>query len=316
MLVYDYIEVIDMLINEVSKLTGLTKKAIEYYALQGLVAPVVLDNGYREYSEYDVGLLHKICVLRKLDVSTDEIRSILADKTNAALQVVSVRRELDFQRDAMKKAILEKLSSGKPYSEIRVDLKTVDKSKTITEKLLDAFPGYYGRFICLHFARFLNEPIKTEMQQSAFDTMISFLDNIPPLDLPQDLEDYLIEGTEHIGTKQISEIIENTKKSIENPDEFLSDNKELLEQDLAYKQSDEYKNSPAYKVMELMKEFNSTSGYNDVFIPAMKQLSNSYSEYYHQLEIANEKLIAKYPEIEKRRRFDKGNFRKHKIKDS
>lgn len=199
----------------------------------------------------------------------------------------------------MKKAILEKLSSGKPYSEIRVELKTVDNSETITEKLLDAFPGYYGRFICLHFARFLNEPIKTEEQQSAFDTMISFLDNIPLLDLPQDLEDYLIEGTKHIGTKQIGEMIENTKKSIENPDEFLSDNKEMLEQYFAYKQSDEYKNSPAYKVMELMQECNSTSGYNDVFIPAMKQLSNSYSEYYRQLEIANEKLLAKYPGIEK-----------------
>lgn len=85
MLVYYCIEVIDVLINEVSKLTGLTKKAIEYYTLQGLVVPAVLDNGYREYSEYDIDLLHKIFVLRKLDVSTDEIRSIFADKTNAAL---------------------------------------------------------------------------------------------------------------------------------------------------------------------------------------------------------------------------------------
>lgn len=48
-----------------------------------------------------------------------------------------------------------------------------------------------------------------------------------------------------------------------------------------------------------MKEFNSTSGYNDVFLPAIRELSSSYSEYYNQLEIANKIILAQYPEIEK-----------------
>lgn len=287
-----------MFINEVSKITGLTKKAIEYYTLKGLISPIVLDNGYRDYSEYDIDLLNKIYVLRKLSVGTDEIKSILSDKTNITLQCVSIRKELDFQRDTMKKEILEKLSSGKPYSEIHTELNELDDIKTITEGLLEAFPGYYGRFICLHFARFLNEPIKTESQKSALDTIIAFLDNIEQLDFPQELESYLIEGTKHIGIKEINEMIEETKQSIENIDLFLSDNEELLERYLTYKQSDEYKNSPAYKAKELLKTFNCASGYNDIFIPAMKQLSTSYAKYYSQLELANEKLISRYPEIE------------------
>lgn len=287
-----------MLINQVSKITGLTKKAIEYYTLQGLISPSVLDNGYRDYNENDIELLNKISVLRKLDISTDEIKTILADETNTTLQTISVRKELSFQRESVKKAILDKLSKGKSYSDISAELQVVENSKSITEKLLDAFPGYYGRFICLHFARFLNEPIKTESQQAAYETIISFLDNAPTLTLPKNLQDYLIEGTKHIGTEQIAEIIQNTKESIENPDSFLTDNKEMLEQYLAYKQSDEYKSSPAYKIMELMKEFNSTSRYYDIFIPALKKLSSSYSEYYQQIEIANEKLLAQYPEAE------------------
>lgn len=183
-----------MLINHVSKATGLTKKAIEYYTLQGLVSPSVLDNGYRDYNEHDIELLNKISVLRKLDISTDEIKTILMDKSNTALQVISVRKELNFQREAAKKAILDKLSSGKSYSEISAELQAIDNSKTITEKLLEAFPGYYGRFICLHFTRFLNEPIKTNRQQSAYERIISFLDNIPSFTLPEDLQEYLIEG--------------------------------------------------------------------------------------------------------------------------
>lgn len=287
-----------MLINQVSKITGLTKKAIEYYTLQGLISPSVLDNGYRDYNESDIKLLNKISVLRKLDISTDEIKTILIDETNTALQTISVHKELSFQRESVKKAILDRLSKGKSYSDISTELQVVENSKTITEKLLEAFPGYYGRFICLHFARFLNEPVKTESQQAAYETILSFLDNTPTLTLPQDLQDYLIEGTKHIGTEQIAEIIQNTKESIENPDIFLSDNKEMLEQYLAYKQSDEYKNSPAYRIMELMRQFNSTSGYYDIFIPALKRLSSSYSKYYQQIEIANEKLLTQYPEIE------------------
>lgn len=298
-MVYDVTGVNNMLINQASKTTGLTKKAVEYYAQQGLVVPSVLENGYRDYSEEDIKQLHKICVLRKLGISTHEIKSILSDNANGALQAVSVRQELDAQTNAMKQAILEKLSSGMPYSEIGKELQAVENRKTVTGKLLDLFPGYYGRFICLHFARFLDEPIQTAVQQTAFDAVVSFLDNVPPFHLPQDLEEYLIEGTRHIGTKQITELIADVKKSIENPDEFLSDNKEMLEQYLAYKKSDEYKNSPAYRVMELMKEFYKTSGYYDVFIPAVKELSSSYADYFRQLECANEKLLAQYPEIKK-----------------
>lgn len=288
-----------MLINEVSKITNLTKKAIEYYTLQGLISPNVLENGYRNYNENDIERLNKISVLRKLGISTEEIKAILSDESGSTLQTISVRKELSLQSEKAKKLILDKLNNGQSYSEASAELQTIDNSKTITEKLLEAFPGYYGRYICLHFARFLNEPIKTVKQQSAYEKIISFLDNVTSLNLPEDLQKYLIEGTKHIGADQITEMIESTKKSIENPDDFLSNNKELLERYLAYKQSDEYKSSQAYKIMELTKEFNSTSGYNDIFIPALKELSSSYSEYCKQMEIANKKLLAQYPEIEK-----------------
>lgn len=299
MLAYDNSEVIDMLIKEVSKLTKLTKKAIEYYTAQGLVSPAILENGYRDYSKQDIEKLNKISVLRKLDISTEEIHQILEDTTNSALQAVSVKKELDCQRDMLKKSMLQKLSQGNSYDEINIELQSIEQSKTITDKLLDAFPGYYGRFICMHFAQFLNEPIQTDAQQSAYETILSFLDNVPILDIPKDLEAYLIEGTNHIGTEQITEMLEFTKKSYENPDGFLANNKEILTRYLEYKQSDEYKNSPAYKLMDLMKKFNVSNGYNDIFIPAMKQLSSAYSRYSQQAEAANKILLEHYPEIEK-----------------
>lgn len=288
-----------MLIHEVSRTTGVTKKAIEYYCEQGLICPTILENGYRDFGQNEVERLGQISVLRKLGISGEEIKTVLSDESGNALQRLSVQKELSLKREQAKKALLEQLSSGKSYAEISAELQTSETGKTITEKLLEAFPGYYGRFICLHFARFLNEPIKTEKQQAAYEKILAFLDNLPPLDLPEDLLEYLSENTRQIGTQQINTMIQSTQKSIENPDEFLSENKEFLEQYLAYKQSEEYQNSPAYKMMALLKTFNSTSGYYDVFLPALKELSSSYAQYYRQLEIANETILSRYPEIEK-----------------
>ncbi|MEQ2527322.1 MerR family transcriptional regulator [Robertmurraya yapensis] len=286
-----------MLINEASKLTNLTKKAIEYYIEQELVFPNVLENGYRDFSENDVECLKKIYVFRKLGLSIEEIKAVLADETNNTLQKISVLKELSIQREQAKKAILEKLSSGKNYSELSMELRAIEQSSTVTEKLLDAFPGYFGRFICLHFARFLDEPITTSEQQSAYEEIIAFLDNVPSLQFTEDLQRFLMESTEHMNTENIRDLIENYRESIENADEFLSENKEVIERYLAYKQSEEYKNSPIYKIQTILKEFNNTNGYYDVFIPAMKKLSVSYSEYFKQIEVANEKLSLHYPEI-------------------
>ncbi|HHW23199.1 MAG TPA: MerR family transcriptional regulator [Clostridiaceae bacterium] len=288
-----------MLINEVSKITGLTKKAIEYYTLHGLISPKVLENGYRDFDENDIDRLNKISVLRKLGISIDEIKTVLSDKSGNSLKVISVQKELSIQREQAKKSILDKLSNGMSFSEAYEELKAIDENSTIAEKLLEAFPGYYGRFLSLHFARFLNEPIKTEKQRSAYERIIYFLDNVPSLTFPDDLQQFFDEATEYFGTEQIVDMIDNNAKLIEDPDRYLSENKEILDKYLEFRQSEEYKNSPAYRIMELTKEFNSTSGYNDVFIPAMIELSSSYAEYHKRLEEANEKFLAQYPEIRK-----------------
>lgn len=287
-----------MLIKEVCVATKLTKKAVEYYTEQGLISPDILENGYRDFSIDDLERLKKIAILRKLGVGTDDIKIALSDEDGHILKKLSVQKELTIQREKAKQTLLDQISLGKSWSEISSQLKSIEQNETITEKLLDAFPGYYGRFISLHFSRFLNEPIKTDEQQDAYDEIVNFLDNAPMLEFPKDLKDFLIECTKNISTQTIAEMNEKTRHSIENPEAFLSDNKEMLDWYLEYKQSDEYKNSPAYRIQAILKEFNNASGYYDIFIPAIKKLSTSYSEYYKQLEIANEKLLLEYPEIE------------------
>lgn len=290
-----------MLIKEVCTISKLTKKAIEYYVEKGLVSPIVLENGYRDFSTDDINQLRKISVLRKLGLGTDDIKIALFDESGQVLKKLSTQKELKLEREKIKQSIFNKLSIGTDWEEINSEIESIEKNETIIERLLYAFPGYYGRFISLHFSRFLNEPLTTPEQQVAYDEIFSFLDNTPALEFPKDVEEFLIKTTDHISTQDIQKMEDDIKETIEDTEKFLAENKEVLNQYLAFKQSDKYKNSPAYKIESMLKEFNKSSGYNDVFIPAMKKLSNYYSDYYKQLEIANKKLLLNYPEIERLR---------------
>ena len=168
-----------MLIDRTGKSTGLTKKAVEYYVEQGLVSPAVLPNGYRNFSQDDLNKLKRISVYRKLGLGIEDIRAALSDESGDALKKLSVKKELELQKDQAKAGLLERLSAGAPLEEIQNQLASISRGATIAEKLLDAFPGYYGRFICLHFSRFLNEPITTEKQAAAYDKILAFFDEMP-----------------------------------------------------------------------------------------------------------------------------------------
>ena len=54
-----------MLRNDIQKITGLTRKALEYYEGKGFIHPRRLENGYREYSEKDVEILNKIALFKQ-----------------------------------------------------------------------------------------------------------------------------------------------------------------------------------------------------------------------------------------------------------
>lgn len=69
-----------MKISEVAELTGLSISNIRFYERKGLVAPDRrVDSKYRDYTPADVELIKRIVLYRKMDLSIEEIQSILAD---------------------------------------------------------------------------------------------------------------------------------------------------------------------------------------------------------------------------------------------
>lgn len=66
----------NMKINEVEQAAGITKKNIRFYEEEGLLNPSRSANGYRDYSPEDVEILRQIRLLRRLDISLEEIKRL------------------------------------------------------------------------------------------------------------------------------------------------------------------------------------------------------------------------------------------------
>ena len=286
-----------MLIHTASRQTGLTKKAIEYYCEQGLVSPSVLENGYRDFSPQDLERMQKIAALRKLGIAVQDIRSVLDDPDGETLRALSVRLELELQNGRTRQDILQRLSAGAAYADIRDELDALDSRLTLAEKILLAFPSFFGRFICLHFAQFLCDPVTTDKQKDAYRRVLRFLDTVPQPDFSREVRDLLLETSQGFGVAQIRDMQANTQALLQNPRQYLADHHDMIDRYRSMQQSETYLTSPVRKLKQQMKAFTASSGYTAEFLPAMRELSPSYAAYAGQLAAANDIFLAAYPDM-------------------
>lgn len=93
--------------------------------------------------------------------------------------------------------------------------------------------------------------------------------------------------------KRMNSAIADTVNDI---DKYMEENKDFIEKYLDFINSEEYKNTPAYKIKQMLLKFQQESGYYDIFIENLKILSPAYKEYIEKLQAANKVFLDKYPE--------------------
>ncbi|MBP3041051.1 MerR family transcriptional regulator [Bacillaceae bacterium Marseille-Q3522] len=176
-----------MQINEVMKLTGLTRKAIHYYDQIGLVEPAIASNGYRNYSELDVKRLQKIATLRQLDLPLEKIKEIV-ENPKMELTILQLHRHFLIEKE---KRFLEKrkwlehaiesVEKGEKYHIGKID-------ESFYEKLEKAFPGFFGKYLKMHFAAFGDIEINNAEKRAAYEEIVSYLDETE-IELPSFTEE-------------------------------------------------------------------------------------------------------------------------------
>lgn len=294
-----------MLIGEICRHCNLTKKAVEYYEQQNFIKPETGPNGYRIYTDADAAILREIALLRKLNLSIPEIRTILESPDKCqALENYKSKLHLQVSQIEARIECINHLIAGDynlAKSEIYIG-RRLDENAIIKDRLERAFPGNYGMFLSLHFGRFLHEKIDSAEKAAAFDKIISFLDHVENIRIPEDLADLLNEAYRGVEAEALERITQDGFNAMVNamnrPEEYVEANRTAIEGYLQYRTSDAYQNSPACRLQQLLLDFQRSSGYYDILIPNLKILSQSYCSYHQKLYEANEQFLRQFPEAQ------------------
>ena len=282
-----------MYIHEAAKLSGTTKKAIEYYCLKGLLSPQIIENGYRDFTEEDVACLKKISLLRSLGVSVEDIRELFNGNDSTVFRRIVAEQETALHRKKEQNELLKELVSSMDWNAVQLKAAAAESRQSVTERLTRAFPGFWGKYLSLHFGRFLQEPVRTKDQENALHEICEYLDGVK-FEIPQELENELDEMDGGTGCLVQCKADEALSEVVNDPEGWLKNNQEIIDRYLEFQKTDEYRNSPGFRMMELLREFNQDNGYNTVFIPAMRRLSPAYDEYMSKLQKADQVFTHQY----------------------
>jgi DNA-binding transcriptional MerR regulator len=124
-------------IDEVSKVTGLTKRTIRYYEDMELFAPTArTDSGYRMYSADDISIINEIKELRsKLGLTIPEVK-----------QILGLRKILD---SIWSKDITDKDYINEALDKLSRLIETIDEREKVLRRVKDNCNNSLNKLITL-----------------------------------------------------------------------------------------------------------------------------------------------------------------------
>lgn len=112
-----------MNINQVEKMTGVSKRNIRFYEKEGLLLPKRnSENGYRVYDETDIWRIKVIKMLRMLDMPLEEIKNVLEEDRPLSVAIANQQTELEWKARELQAAI----SFCEQLKEVELDTLNVD----------------------------------------------------------------------------------------------------------------------------------------------------------------------------------------------
>ena len=272
-----------MLVNEILKEVGMTRRAIKYYEEKGLLSIKKDTNGYRNYTDEDVKVLKKISVYRKLGISIEDIKKLLNTNDKGILLSVYNQKLQEKQlQESELGALKDFIDNGNPDKANEVlDYKTIESA------IESMFPDEaWAEYLNSHFKPFLNVRIKTPEQKQALEDILEYCENTI-LKIP-----FLMK----LGIKLASGILTETRTA----DEMISYYRDMSDEEYKKLKADVLKGAklksgimkyhPAFIAQrKMMKEYQD-KGYNDIFIPNLMVLSPKYGEYKRALDTVNDRI--------------------------
>lgn len=272
-----------MLLNEIVKEVGMTKRAIKYYEEKGLLTVNKDNNGYRNYSKQDVDTLKKISVYRKLGIGIKDIQKLLkTDNKSILLHIYQEKLQDHVLQNSELKALKQFIDDGNAdKANELLDYQTVENA---IESLL---PGKeWANYFKSHFKPFLNIKLITPEQKQALQNILEYCDKTT-LKIPFMMQ---------IGMKIANTVSQESKSA----DEMIAYYRDMNENEYSKLKERVYagvkmktgimKYHPSFIAQRKMQKEFQDKGYNDIFIPNMMVLSPQYAEYKKALDKVNDRM--------------------------
>ncbi len=274
-----------MLRNEIQRKTGLTRKAIEYYEEKGLIKPQKSENGYREYSKEDLEVLTKISLFRKIGVSIAEIDDYLSSNGNSLSSILR-KKQHQLYLEEKRMAVIQLIAKGEAQELINNKIAVIEAEESIYERLLRAFPGYFGQMLFAAYQPFLCDPLEQDGQE-AYAKYVDYLDALPPLKLSKAEQYYIDNVSANFDMNTLKDVNKAKVEAVKNSEQWLKDNKDTILQYENLKNSEEYQNSLMKQIQDKLQKFMLDNKYYEIAIPLIRKFSKSYNAYYEKLLEAN-----------------------------
>ena len=274
-----------MLLNEIIKEVGMTKRAVKYYEEKGLLIVNKDNNGYRNYSKQDVNTLKKISVYRKLGIGIKDIQKLLkTDDKSILLHIYQEKLQEHVLQDYELKALKQFIDDGNANKANELlDYQTVENA---IESLL---PGKeWANYFKSHFKPFLNIRLTTPEQKQALQNILEYCDKTT-LKIP-----FMTE----IGMKIANTISQESRTA----DEMIAYYRDMNENEYSKLKEKVYagvkmktgmmKYHPSFIAQRKMQKELQNKGYNDIFLPNLMVLSPKYAEYKKSLDALNNRICS------------------------
>ena len=275
-----------MLLNEIVKEVGMTKRAIKYYEEKGLLTVNKDNNGYRNYSNQDVDTLKKISVYRKLGMGIKDIQKLLkTDNKSILLHIYQEKLQDHVLQYSELKALKQFIDDGNADKDNELlDYQTVENA---IESLL---PGKeWANYFKSHFKPFLNIKLITPEQKQALQNILEYCDKTT-LKIPFMMQ---------IGMKIANKVSQESKSA----DEMIAYYRDMNENEYNKLKERVYagvkmktgimKYHPSFIAQRKMQKELQNKGYNDIFLPNLMVLSPKYAEYKKSLDALNNRICSK-----------------------
>ncbi len=95
-------------VNEVSKLSGVSRRTLQYYDEIGLLPPsAVKESGYRQYNDESLRRLWSILFYKELGISLDDIRLLLENPKEMEKELIRQHRQILLEKQSQLQKLIQ-----------------------------------------------------------------------------------------------------------------------------------------------------------------------------------------------------------------